>query len=1296
MRNLIPHFIQEEYTKENFEGNFEALTMFVDVSGFTPMTQALMTWGHEGAEILATIMNGIFDVLVSTVYERGGFVSTFAGDAFTAIFPFRDDVIPDDELVFHVFACVGKIQSIFHRHGIQTTPYGQFALHFKVGLSRGTVNWGIVGKTEKAFFFRGEAIDGCAIAEHQADKGDVMFDEQVAQAIRKAAHLVESPWNISQRQGGYYHLHEIPKAVAQLNRPKLPRSPRLNKQVVSQFFPEILVDFSEIGEFRRVVSMFISFEGISTLSALDDWAVVLLENLNTFGGYFHRMNFGDKGGFVLCGFGAPVTYENIIDRALNFILAVREALPGFQNLAGLRFRAGITYGTAYAGIAGGEKRCEYTYHGEVVNLAARFMMKADWGEIFVSDAVRDKTVQFNFAHKGDFLYKGIADPVSTWMVINRKTGIRHQPFTEAMIGRHEELKRLQQFAAPIFNHTFAGILSIYGEAGIGKSRLAYALQEAFMQQHTITWFNCPADHVVYRPFNPFITCFMRYFEQASEHPEEENKARFEEKYDGLIEALRPGINARPESSSSLEATKSDLTQSASASLILEPGALAPGDPILHELIRTKSVIGAQLGLFWKDSLWEQLDAKGKYDNTVSAIKNFFLAHSLLRPVVIELEDGHWFGGDSLVVLQALTRNVTQYPLLMLSTLRYSEYGSKPCLLNPQDLTERNIPYEEIELREFSDTDLRNFAESHLDGQIDEQFFAVLTERTNGNPFFAEQLLHYFMENELVEYKDERWQFNARDSQLPDTINAVLMARIDRLTEEVKEVVKAAAVIGREFEVVLLSAILKGDVLSQVQIIRKARIWEEVQELRYMFKHALLRDIAYGMQLKSRLRELHQLTAETMETLYATSLAKHYVDLAFHYERAEIRDKAIEYLEKGGDEAKAQYQHHQALELYDRLLNQLQSVLSFPEKEIDTLLKKGEILELIGEWKACHQVYEEALRLSEQINDTCRIGKVKQTLGVIWGRKGEYDKAMTYLDQALKRFEAVNERRWIGNVLTNKGFFHWQKSNYDAAMVCYAKALTIAEELEDTLVMAKNANHIGIIYDMQGNYEVAMTWYRKSLQICEELGEKLERSRILNNMGECYRENRGDYKAAMTYYQQALTIAEELGDKLSMVPMLGNVGHVYLAQGEYERAIASYDRAIAIARELESRYYLCEYLLGKAEVLFSLQRYAEAQVLAAEGLRIVEEIGRKECIFQGNLLSAKIDFALGNEDAPHRLADMLQQIQDDVERALLHYELWKMTHHENHRQTALKYYQTLYETTPNSDYKKRVEEMQGSA
>ena len=211
-------------------------------------------------------------------------------------------------------------------------------------------------------------------------------------------------------------------------------------------------------------------------------------------------------------------------------------------------------------------------------------------------------------------------------------------------------------------------------------------------------------------------------------------------------------------------------------------------------------------------------------------------------------------------------------------------------------------------------------------------------------------------------------------------------------------------------------------------------------------------------------------------------------------------------------------------------------------------------------------------------------------------------------------------------------------------------------------------------------------------IFEDLGEKLDIARVLNNTGECSR-LQGHYDRAMAYYEQALHLHEELGNKLSSAIVLGNVGHVYKAQGNNDKAMIAYNRSIVILRELGNKHFLSEYSIGKAGVLFLLHRYKEAQALNLEGLQIAEEIGRKDYSLQGNVLSAKVDFALGDKDAPRRLGEMLQQAEDKVEIATLHYELWKMTQEDEHRQTAFNFYQTLYAITPNIEYKTRMEELQ---
>ena len=1257
VRNLIPHFIHSQYQQKHVEGTFDALTMFVDVSGFTPMTQKLMKEGHEGAGILATVMNDIFNRLMETVYTWGGFISTFAGDAFTAIFPLHKEEA-FERTVLHIFACIDGLQALFRRYAVQTTPYGQFVLQFKVGLSQGDVNWGITGQEQKTYYFRGEAIDGCAIAEHNADKGDIILDERFAQILITVPCIAEKVLEVSVVQPGFYRLHELPQEVLQgIKSPPLRYEP-LNRDVLKYFLSDAVIHFKGIGEFRQIIPIFIAFEGEITFQELNDWTMVLLKHLKTFGGHFNHLDFGDKGNLVLCVFGAPFAYESMTDLALDFVLAVQQDLSNHASLSTMRWKAGITYGTAFTGIIGGTYRCEYTYYGEIVNLAARLMSSADWGDIFVSDAIYQRTLAvFSFESKGEQSYKGFAEPVTTYHLCGRRSTIDESSELETtMIGRRAELTQLQIFAAPIFEGKFAGITYIHGEAGIGKSRLASALQETLIRQHPIKWFRCRSDQIVRKPFNPFITLFMQYFDQISSEDKDVEKKKI---FDKIFRALVRKCQKIP----------SDAARAC-----------------VKELKRTKTVIGAQLGLSWRNSLWDDLDAEGKYNNTIAALKNFFLAHSLLAPVVIELEDGHWLDNDSREFLKILTHNITEYPIFIFATLRSHDDGSK-ITYQLQGIREAHV-----ELHDLSEEDARRFAEVELHDRVSDELNAFLWEKTGGNPFFLQQLLRYTMEQNMLIFKNDAWQPVVKRFGVPAKIQEILAARIDRLPEETKDIVKAAAVIGSTFDLVVLSSVLNKDVFSQVEIIQEAKIWEAVPEFQYgfKFKHALLRDTAYEMQIESGRRELHRLIAERMEKFPTLHLKKYYTDIAYHYEHAKNKNKTIEYLEKAGDEAKAHYQNQQALDSYNRLLALL--VLGRPTVKIDALLKKAEILEIIGKWKECQQICEEAIRLAEQIGDKRRMGQAKRISGIILRKEGQHDKAIASLKQAIEWFETVKDKKGIGLGFSSLGMVYWQRSDDVTAMAYYEKAFNIAEELDDKLEIAKNADNMGIIfYELRGNYEAAMIWFEKSLQIFEELENKLEKSRVLNNIGECHR-TQGHYEAAMERYRETLQIAEKFGDKFQIATTLTNIGHVYKATGEYNMAIVNYDRAISMLKELGNKFVLCECLIGKADVLFVLQRYNDARALNAEGLSIAQESSRKNYTFLGTVLSSRIVFALGEGNAPRYLEDMLQQTQNTIEIATLHYELWKMTHRENHRQNALNLYQTLYEDTPNIDYKIRIDEM----
>ena len=796
MRNLMPHFVVEQFAQGATQGRFSAAAMFVDVFGFTQITEALMQYQKDGAEILTDALNRVFGPLVTRVYERGGMITTFAGDAFTAVFPLENEAEDASDVALRLALMAFDIQEFFAQHGELTTKYGEFTLGIKVGLGLGEASWGIVGEAGRyTYFFRGPAIDAATGAEHHAGQGDIVASASIW------PHLVAV--TRAEARAGHHILREIaPPDRVVLDAPASVL-PAQDRQTLTPFVLDAALDMVASGaraEFRQVANVFISFDlpelPAQAEATLNAFVSQVMSTALEYGGYFNKLDFGDKGAVMLILFGAPVGHENDVERAANFLLTLRD-LTTDAAFADLRWRAGLTYGMVYAGILGGEARCEYTAIANVVNFASRLMSRAQWGQILVSEAGTNLP-NIDVVHIGDFKYKGFAAPRPTYQLLQR--AIHTEGFFEQpLVGRGRELQHLLAAAEPLFAGQCAGVAYIYGEAGIGKSHLAYVLRQELQRHHPIKTFLGQTDQILRQAFNPFTYFFKRYFDQSPEASSDENKARFTARLDRLIARLR--------SLSGDEVTGSQA-----------PHALA------EELDRTRSVLGALLGLYWPASLYESLDSNLRYQNTLMAIKSLLLAESCFQPVLLKIEDLQWLDEASSEALTVLFRNLPQAPIFVVVTSRYKDDGGKPTLAFPATASVTSV-----DLNVLAAANLRHLAEVLLGGPVSDDLVELLAQRTQANPFFAQQFLYYFRENDLLTRTSQgAWTMKAQiPADMPTTINAILIARIDRLSQEVKDVVKAAAILGREFDDRVLAQMLASDVSSEVQTAEQEQIWSPV-------------------------------------------------------------------------------------------------------------------------------------------------------------------------------------------------------------------------------------------------------------------------------------------------------------------------------------------------------------------------------------------------------------------------------------------------------------------------------------
>jgi class 3 adenylate cyclase len=903
MQNMVPHFILEKHAAGERQGHFAAVSLFADISGFSAVTHALMARGSEAAEAMADVMRNVFTPLVDAIYAQGGFVSTFAGDAFTAVFPQADGA-------YHrALAATAAIQQHMIAHPVQTTSYGKFPFSVKLGLGDGEVLWGILTPQESgeaaAYYFSGSAIEAASQAEHYAQPGNLILSPNVQVCVGDVVKSLpageEAHTRLLRVEG------ELPAPFALAEPVTLPGQ--------ATFVPPAVLELQGQGEFRQVVSVFVNLMGVERDEDLSTFMDAVFDLREQHGGYLARVDFGDKGCNLLLFWGAPRSTENDVERALDFVYELGDYTPG-------TYKAGVTYRPMYAGMAGSARRGEYTTYGDGINYAARLMVAAPWGRIWLDERVAHRaTGRYMIEAQGKHPFKGFDEPQPVFALVERQALTATDFYQGELVGRTAELAQLERFVQPLAAQDegprFAGILSVEGEAGMGKSRLVMEFLHRWSTEPPGgQWFLCQTDQTVRQPLNPFRYWLHHYFEQSATQSEARNKRAFSRRLDQLITAL--------------------------AQL---PGEDAPN--LASDLNHGRSFLGALVGLYWPNSPYAQLDAQGRHEWTLTALKSLLLAESLCQPAILNLEDAHWLDAESVEFVQRLVRQVDAYPLAILATARPT-IGDKPLF--------GEAAYQRLDLVLMREAELVQLGVNLLGGALSDDLSRLLSERAEGNPFFAEQILLYVQEEGGIEQVDGTWQragARTQEAPLPTDVRTIFAARLDRLTQQVKDIVQTAAILGREFEVRVLAQMLHEDqTLPEVLVAaEQAAIWSAIGQMRYLFKHGLLRNAAYEMQLRARRRELHQLAAQAILSLYQDNLAEYYDELGYHYEAAYrqglnvVYEQAITYLRLAGEQAAASYENEAAVDYFSRALALIPEAER--ERRFDLLRAREEVYSLRG-------------------------------------------------------------------------------------------------------------------------------------------------------------------------------------------------------------------------------------------------------------------------------------------------------------------------------------------------------------
>lgn len=1134
MRNFIPGFIEKKFEKKEFTGKEESIVISVDVVGFTAITENLVKFGKEGAEILSDMLNQAFQPSIKLIYKHGGWISGFAGDAFTVLFNKKD-------LMNSLFV-LKQLRKNFNNLEIKS-KFGNYKLAVKIGFSQGVVNWEIGGDgIQYLYLFSGNGLKQANLCQQQCKPGQILFDKRILNEINSEIKY--------KKQGRFFRVvnFNLPKSIKQKT-----STYKINQKSLAFFVPDCLLELKELNEFRKVVPVFISPSSIPDFQNLAETLIALV---NKYQGYINKINYGDKGYVILVLFGAPKAVERPIEKALNFLLELKQLYSEEQ------IRAGVGYGTAYAGIIGSGIRSEYTVLGDIVNCAARIMMKADWNSIYTDKEIYHRANQrFNFSKGKDLKIKGFSRKQEVFELISIKSEI-FEEFSGKLIGRDIEMKQLQSALMPLNENKFGGVFYIDGLPGIGKSRLVHEFLNT-LDQERYSFIHMVCDEIVQQSFNPLIYWITRYFKQSDEKSRTLNKKKFESILNNLVKSTKD-------------------------------------EAIREELIRTKPFLGGLIGLDFKSKIMNILGARERYENTVYAVKNLLKAVSLQKPLLIIIEDTHWIDEDSKNFLGILTRNIEEFPILIMILSRLNNDGSSIRF----QLGE--IKQQEILLKNLNDEASKEFIFDKLQHSFTDDFFSVIRQKSEGNPFFMEQIIMFLRENRAIQMnKTGQLEIEHDKFEVPAKISDIIISRIDNLEAKLKTLVKTASVLGLEIHVRVLSEMLKKKrIKKQMDSVQQEGIWSAIHEFLYIFKHALIRDTVYEMQMKKTLINLHTLAGESIEKIYKDNPEPYFEAMAYHFEQANAAEKAIKYLKLSGEKLKRNYNNLPALAIYKRLLAYLEDEL---EKAI-VYNNMGEIYHLISKYKEGEKFLRKAIEIFEKVKKTNLLIKAKINLSRLLWINTRCKESIELCNELLKITKVNNDQDSYSTTLSEMGSAFYYMGQVDESMACHREKLKLEHKRNNLKEVGHACDDIGYLYSERGEHKKAEKYYKKALKIALDLDDMNLLKNVYMSLSNMYA-SLEEYKSGEEMYGKLMDISSEIGDSLYLTVARYGVAFTNLYVGNFELAKKIMDRSFEESIEygnnmgsvyieiLQAKYYEFkgDFKRAKAKLISALKNSEKVEV-----------------------------------------------------------------------------------------------------
>lgn len=1163
LKSYVPEILQnrilDDPTPPNkpFAGDYLAAVLFVDISGFTALTEEFVARGPSGAEDISSILNDFYSQWIQIIKKYGGDIVKFAGDGLLVIWQYDDlekatllaaQTAFESKIILEDFQAGGKTLST--RIAITS---GHLAL---TGLGGVFNRWEMV--------VTGDALDQVSKMQTMLKPGQIMSSPEAWEKLKN--HAVGN-----QVEDGHVLLNRIKSKVSN----EAERMIRLDENSIPalrSYIPGAIAKRIDAGqsdwlaELRRVTTLFINIPEMvrGTDPALAQKISELIQSaIYRYEGSMNKIVVDDKGVSLLAAFGLPPFSHE--DDALRGVLAAQDIYTEISEL-GLHCYVGITTGRVFCGVIGNETRREYTIIGDTVNLASRLMYAASMSNfpvgsnmmnIFCDANTYDAAkLRVDFTTLPPIYVRGKSQPVSVFIPQARhEKGMAQVALTD-MIGREDERFALAESLRALITKESRAVI-IEGEAGLGKSRL---VEELFRQANAMN-----------------VNVFLGLAEAI-----EQNSP-----YHVWKNIVRKIFNVNEKESITEQKVSFEKMCNADAELRDHAPLLSAVLPfVIDDNDFTKNIVGDARASAMHQLIIERVEKLAKQS-----------------PTVLVIEDVQWLDSGSWALLNLAAQKIS--PLLIVITTRPLglQAPAEFISLRAMGFT-RNLS-----LTRLDEVEIKTLLAQRLDVQtLPNELVSFISNKAEGHPFFSEELLYALLAEGYIKVENNICRITASDGNLdrlnmPRSLEGVIISRIDKMPPAHQLTLKVASVIGRVFALRELSAIypIKTDLSELPEFLRNLENQELTildtpdPEISYLFKHIITQEVAYNLLLFSQRRSLHKAIAEWYETSFVRDIVTYYPVLAHHWKQAEVPKKAIEYLEKSGELAFRNGTYREAIKF---LSEAIQKTEATKDTSISVLRKVywhrivGEAQIGLGDLESARQTFRQACAILKHPSPLTSGGAIfgvvyqwliqslhRQFPNLFIGRKKNQDAELQEVAQLYSHLGNINFLQletlpMLYHTLASLNLSEdggsmsparvWSLGSASAILgfvPSHKLAKLYAEKAIEASTQVDNPRAQMWTYLAVGAYKLGVAEWdeaRNALLNMKKLATRASDSRLEGDAEvvlagiDFYRGS--DFESANQYYQNLLNQAKKSGNSLHLSWGLHGLCFIHLMRGEFQQAL----------------------------------------------------------------------------------------------------------------------------------------------